>query len=147
MNLNPLEISIIIFILMESMNVFILYFYPHLKIGNGIGVFDEWFKSQEDENTKLFVRYLVNWVAGVKLIFIVLLLVILLYGNELTKLFGVCAMILSILTYYWRLHPIIKKLDSLGQVTPKNYSKALFGMITGFISMFITAIIIYYINY
>lgn len=144
--MSILDISIIIFVIMESTNVFALYFYPSTKLANGIGVFNEWFSLQEDPKTKLFVDYLVNWIAGVKLIFIVLLIVILFYGNEITKVFAVLAMILSILTYYWRLNPIIKKLDDLGQLTPKGYSKALFFMITGFIIMFIISLGLYYIN-
>lgn len=48
------------------------------------------------------------WVAGVKLIFIFLLLVVLLTGNETTKIWAVVAMIISIATYFWKLHPIIK---------------------------------------
>ena len=27
--------------------------------------------------------------------------------------------------YFWRLHPTIKKLDAMGCITPKGYSKAL----------------------
>lgn len=83
------------------------------------------------------------WVAGTKLIFVVLLLVILLTGNETTKLYGVIAMIFSIATYFWKLHPIIKQLDAKGQITPKGYSKTLGMMITGFLSLFIVALIIY----
>ena len=48
------------------------------------------------------------WVAGVKLIFIFLLIVVLLTGTEITRVWAVVAMILSIATYFWRLHPIIK---------------------------------------
>lgn len=57
---------------MESMNVAILYFWPSSQIGNGVGVFDA-FHHSESEEQKLFTSYLVNWVAGVKLIFIFLL--------------------------------------------------------------------------
>lgn len=141
--MDILNTVIKIFIVMESINVYILYFAPHSQLGNGIGVFNEWFKSQEDENSQLFAKYLVNWVAGTKLIFIMLLVVILNFGNEQTKLYTVIAMIISILTYFWRLHPIIKKLDSKGEITPKGYSKALFGMISGFIAMFTIALIVY----
>ena len=49
-------------------------------------------------------------------------------------------MILSIATYFWRLHPIIKKLDAMGGITPKGYSKALGWMIAGFMIMFTLAL-------
>ena len=139
-----LNIAIIIFVIMETANVVILYFAPDSKLGNGVAVFNPWFKAKYDRSNELFAKYMTNWVAGTKLIFIVLLLVILFTGTETTKLFAVFAMILSIATYYFRLHPIIKELDSMGEITPKGYSKALFFMITGFMVMFSLAIFIYF---
>ena len=130
---------------MESMNVAILYFWPGSQIGNGVGVFDA-FHHSESEEQKLFTSYLVNWVAGVKLIFIFLLAVILLVGTETLRMWAVVAMILSIATYFWRLHPTIKKLDAMGCITPKGYSKALGWMISGFMGMFTLALIVYIIT-
>ena len=130
---------------MESMNVAILYFWPGSQIGNGVGVFDA-FHHSESEEQKLFTSYLVNWVAGVKLIFIFLLAVILLVGTETLRMWAVVAMILSIATYFWRLHPTIKKLDAMGCITPKGYSKALGWMISGFMGMFILALILHIIT-
>ena len=77
------------------------------------GVFNA-FHNSENEEQKLFASYLVNWVAGVKLIFIFLLAVILVLGTEQLRMWAVVAMILSIATYFWRLHPTIKKLDAMG---------------------------------
>lgn len=130
---------------MESANICILYFAPDSKLGNGVAIFDHWEDSKKDENSNLFASYMTNWVAGTKLIFIVLLLVILIVGNEMTKIFGVVAMIISIASYFFRLHPIIKKLDAKGQITPKGYSKALGYMITGFLVMFSGALILYFV--
>lgn len=138
-----LNIAIIVFVILESLNVLILYFAPDSKIGNGVAVFNGWEKSKEDEASHLFSSYMTNWVAGTKLIFIVLLLVILFTGNETTKLWAVIVMIFSIATYFWRLHRIIKKLDDMGEITPKGYSKTLALMIAGFLTLFISAIIIY----
>lgn len=143
--MNILDISIIIFLIMESANICILYFAPDSKLGNGVAIFDHWEDSKKDENSHLFASYMTNWVAGTKLIFIVLLLVILIVGNEMTKIFGVVAMIISIASYFFRLHPIIKKLDAKGQITPKGYSKALGYMITGFLVMFSGALILYFV--
>lgn len=142
--MTVLNIAIALFVIMETANVIILYFTPDSKLGNGVAIFNPWFKAKEDETSELFARYMTNWVAGVKLIFIVLLVVILFAGNEVTKLFAVFAMILSIATYYFRLHPIIKKLDSMGEITPRGYSKTLFVMITGFMLMFSMAAVIYF---
>lgn len=143
--MNILKISILIFCLMELGNVLILYFMPDSKLGNGVAVFDSWFDFKKDENMNLFVHYMAYWVAGVKLIFIFLLLVIVLFGNEMTQICGVIAMILSISTYFWKLHPIIQRLDNNGKITPKGYSKTLGYMIGGFLIMFTIAIVCYFL--
>lgn len=140
--MDILSIAILIFIIMESANVAILYFWPGSQIGNGVGVFNA-FHNSESEEQKLFASYLVNWVAGVKLIFIFLLAVILVAGTEAVRIGAVAAMILSIATYFWRLHPTIKKLDAMGCITPKGYSKALGWMIAGFMVMFTLALILH----
>lgn len=137
--MDILSIAILIFIVMESANVAILYFWPGSRLGNGVGVFNA-FHNSENEEHRLFASYLVNWVAGVKLIFIFLLAVILVTGTETVRIGAVVAMILSIATYFWRLHPTIQKLDAMGCITPKGYSKALGWMIAGFMIMFTLAL-------
>ena len=67
--MSLLSIAILIFIIMESANVAILYFWPSSQMGNGVGVFNA-FHNRESDEQRLFTSYLVNWVAGVKLIFI-----------------------------------------------------------------------------
>lgn len=136
-----LDIAIIAFVILETSNVIILYFAPDSRLGNGVAVFNPWFKARESEPMGLFARYLVNWVAGTKLIFIALLVAILLTAGEVTKIAAVFAMIASIATYYVGLHPIIKKLDAMGEITPAGYSKTLLGMISGFQIMFTIAAI------
>lgn len=140
--MDILSIAILIFIVMESANVAILYFWPGSRLGNGVGVFNA-FHNSENEEQHLFASYLVNWVAGVKLIFIFLLAVILVTGTETVRIGAVVAMILSIATYFWRLHPTIQKLDAMGCITPKGYSKALGWMIAGFMIMFTLALAVH----
>lgn len=140
-----LDIAIIIFIVMESLNICVLYTIPGSKIGNGVGVFNGWHRVKNDENSKLFTKYLVNWVANTKLIFILLLIVILFTGTETTKMYAVCAMIVSIAAYFITLRPIIEKLDSRGEITPKGYSKTLNYMIVAFVVMFAFALIAHFI--
>lgn len=130
---------------MELGNVLILYFMPDLKLGNGVAVFDSQNEVKEDKVLNLFSHYMAYWVAGVKLIFIFLLIVVLLTGTETTRVWAVVAIILSIATYFWRLHPIIKELDKMGKITPKGYSKTLGLMIMGFLIMFLLSLIIYFI--
>ncbi len=125
-----------IFVVLETANVIILYFQTDSRIGNGVAVFDDWELSKKDENMHLFIKYLVYWVAGTKLIFICLLLVIAMYGDDLVQKFGVGAMVLSISSYYWKLAPIMKQLDLNQKITPQGYSKYLNMMIAGFLLMF-----------
>lgn len=140
--MDILSIAILIFIVMEPANVAILYFWPGSRLGNGVGVFNA-FHNSENEEQRLFASYLVNWVAGVKLVFIFLLAVILVTGTETVRIGAVVAMILSIATYFWRLHPTIQKLDAMGCITPKGYSKALGWMIAGFMILFTLALAVH----
>ncbi len=141
--MNALSIAIAIFAVIESLNILMLYFKPGSRMGNGIGVFDAWERSEQDPVVHGLVKYLVNWVAGTKLIFVTLLIVIFFTGSETTKLFAVAALILSILTFYWRLYPAIRRMDREGIITPKGYSKTLFGMITVFLVGFITVMVVH----
>lgn len=143
--MDILSISIIIFCIMELGNVLILYFMPDSRLGNGVAVFNSWQDVKKDKALDLFAHYMAYWVAGVKLIFIFLLIVVLFTGTELTKIWAVIAMILSIATYFWKLHPIIKELDNMNKITPKGYSKTLGLMISGFLLMFSLSLILYFI--
>ena len=138
--MNILSIAIVIFVLLESLNVLTLYFNPGSQMGNGIGVFNAWEKSKADLEMHQFVRYLVFWVAGTKLIFIALLLVILFTTEESTKTLTVVAMIASISSFFWRLFPIVKSEDKAGHITPSGYSRTLGFMIAGFIALFAIAL-------
>ena len=140
--MDLLSIIIVIFMIMELSNVIILYFKPEFKYGNGVSVFNGWEKSKDDENMHNFVKYLVNWVAGVKLIFIVLLGAIVALGNEELKILAVICLIISIATYYFRLSPLIRKLDKNNEITPKGYSKTLDLTIFSFICVFIIGLYI-----
>lgn len=141
--MDILSIAIIAFVIMEFANIIILYFFPTSRKGNGVACFNAYERSKEDSEMHNFVRYLVNWVAGTKLIFIFLLVVIVIVGSTITKIFGVVALILSILSYFWRLNPIIRKMDREGQITPKGYSKTLCLMIICFVTGFALALLIF----
>ncbi|MGL4337029.1 MAG: hypothetical protein ACRCST_09030, partial [Turicibacter sp.] len=103
--MDILSVAIGFFMVLELINVMILYVKPGTQLGNGVGVFDAWEVSKKDPQLHEFVKYLVYWVAGTKLIFVVLLGVILLTGSVLTKLLSVFGLIFSIITFYWRLYP------------------------------------------
>ncbi len=132
-----------LFILLELSNVLMLYFTPGTKRGNGMGVFKAWEKSKKDNEIHELMRYLVFWVAGTKLIFIALIIVIIILGDWRTQLFATIALVLSILSFYWKLFPIIKKMDKNDQIDPRGYSKTLGIMIGTFVLVFMAAIVVY----
>ena len=140
--MNLLNIFTIGFLTLEATNVLALYFSPETKYANGIGVFKAWERSKKDPEIHDLLKYLVNWVAGTKLIFILLLIVIVLTANDQTMILSGAALVISIASFFWRLFPLIRKMDSEGQIEPKNYSIALGWMIGAFIIAFLGATIV-----
>lgn len=139
--MDILSIVIVLFVILETSNVIILYFKPDSNLGNGVGVFNAWEDSKKHPEIHEFIKYLVYWVAGTKLIFIMLLLVILFTGTVTTKLWACIALVISIATFFYRLFPIIKGIDKRGAITPKGYSKTLGIMIGTFMAGFAVAIL------
>ncbi len=139
--MNILTIAVIGFLVLETANVVTLYFFPGSKYANGVGVFKAWEKSKQDPEVHNFVRYLVYWVAGTKLIFIALLIVILFTADDRTLVFSAAALVLSIASFFWRLFPLIRKIDRDLQLDPRNYSAVLGAMISAFILVFLIAIL------
>jgi hypothetical protein len=107
---------------------------------NSVGVFNAWERSKNDPEMHNFIKYLANWVAGTKLIFIALLVVILITAEIFTKILTGIVLVCSIATFFWKLFPIIRNMDKASQITPKNYSKLLFIMILGMIIGFLIGI-------
>lgn len=142
MTLNAITIVTIAFLIMEASNIITLYFFPASKFANGVGVFKAWEKSKQDPDLHDFVSYLVNWVAGTKLIIILLLIAILLTTRGQSLVFTGIAMAVSIASFFWRLFPLIRKMDRNDQIEPKNYSATLGWMISIFIASFLAAIVI-----
>lgn len=137
-----IKIVIGLFILLETGNIMMLYFKPDFNMGNGMGAFKAWAKSKENPGFHDLASYLVNWVAGTKLIFIGLLVVMLFTADEPTLLITAGVLALTISTFYWRLFPLIRKMDRGGQIEPAGYSKTLGWMILVFVVMFLIAILL-----
>lgn len=145
--MDGLSIAMILFIILETSNVIILYKFPSSTKGNGVGVFDAYEKSKCDPEVHAFIKYLINWIAGTKLIFILLLVVVILTGTIVTKIFSLVALIFSISTFFWKLYPVIKKIDESGHISPHGYSKTLGTMIAFFLGFFITALVAFLYKY
>jgi len=133
------KIVILAFLLLETSNVLALYFVPGSKRANAVGVFSAWEKSKQDPEIHDFVRYLVYWVAGAKLIFLLLLAGIVWFGDATLQRLSLLVLALAILSFYWRLFPLIRKMDCQGHIAPKNYSLQLGVMIFLFILAFVAA--------
>ena len=103
--MDILTIAIIAFLTLEFLNVMMLYFTPGTQRGNGLGVFKAYEESKADPDIHAFIKYLINWVANTKLIFIAIMIVIVLVGNNHTRLYAVGALCVSISAYYFSLYP------------------------------------------
>ncbi len=140
--MNMISVVIIGFILLEATNVMALYFFPGSKFANSVGVFKAWEKSKQDPEIHAFVKYMVNWVAGTKLIFLLLLVVILFTADDRGLFYTGVALVISISSFFWRLFPLNRKMDRDGQIDPKNYSAILGLMISVFVMVFLAALLV-----
>jgi len=140
--MNILVIAMSLFIFLEISNVLLLYFQPGSKKGNGLGVFTAWEKSKQDPEVHNLLRYMAYWVAGTKVIFIGLILVIIFTGSDQTQLATVGVLILTILSFFWRLFPLIRQLDREHQIEPQGYSKTLGIIISIFLMVFVVAFVV-----
>ena len=136
------KIVLLVFMAFEAANVIALYLAPGAKVANAVGVFTAWEKTKQDPDVHAFVRYLIYWVAGAKLIFLALLSVILLFGDLTTQRMSVLALALATLSFYWRMFPLIRNMDRKGQLEPENYSQILGVMILVFVAAFLTAFLL-----
>ena len=134
-----IKIVILIFILVELSNVLALYFAPGSKYTNAVGIFTAWERSKQYPEIHDFVKYLVNWVAGAKLIFLLLLAAIVIFADVVFQRISLFALAIATSSFYWRLFPLIRKMDKNGQIRPKNHSIVLGTMILFFIIMFLIA--------
>lgn len=137
-----IKIVIIAFILLELSNVVTLYFFPGSKRANGVGVFSAWEASKSYPEIHDLMRYLVYWVAGVKLIFLFLLGLIVAFADLNLQQLSLAALALATLAFFWRMFPLARKMDKDGHMNPRHYSLILGGMILALIVLFITAAVV-----
>lgn len=131
------KIVLLAFIALEFSNVVALYFFSGSKRANAVGVFSAWEKSKQSPEVHDLVRYLVFWVAGTKLIFLLLLGLIVAFANLNMQRLSLIALALATLIFFWRMFPLARKMDREGNIQPKNYSLILGGMIFALIVLFI----------
>jgi p-aminobenzoyl-glutamate transporter AbgT len=114
--MSLISIVIIGFVVLETTNVIALYFFPGTKYANSVGVFKAWEEAQQDPEINDFVEQ----------------------GLFYTAL----ALVIAISSFFWRLFPLIRKMDREEQIDPKNYSAILSLMIATFMLVFLVAMLI-----
>ena len=124
-----LDIALIIFVVLETLNVALLYTMPGSTRDNAVGVFKAFGKTREDPAVAVFVDHLINWLAGSKPIFIVLIIGVLLAGSPEIKVYNGIALVFSIMTFYLRLCLALKRMDQERQLDSRDYSRTLAIMI------------------
>ena len=92
--MSLLVIVMAAFMVLEFSNVLALYFRKDSTKANSVGVFKAWEKSKSDSEMHDFVKYLVNWVAGTKVIFLLLLTVIIIFGTPMMHFWAIWALML-----------------------------------------------------
>lgn len=144
--MNILQIVIIVFLVLETLNVLVLYRNPRMKEGNGIGIFKVVGELENDKRISQLVQYLTTWIANAKLIFIMVSIVVVIFGDEMVQLHTVIALIFSIFMFYFTLYPLLKKLDDDNELVISGYSKTLAYTILSFILTFIVGLIIHFVS-
>ena len=127
---------------LELLNILMMYLKPEFKYSNGIGVFNGWDASKGNEEVHGLAIYLVRWVANTKLIFIGLLIVILVLGSREVQLYSMLVMAVTTAVFFIALFPLIRKLDKKGHITPKYYSVILFFEVFIITGAFTTAFVL-----
>ncbi len=129
MEMDPLRATVLGFVALELSNVAALYFWPGSKRFNALGVFRAWQGRAADSPEGRLAAYLAEWVAGVKLIFIALLLVLVWRGEDALLRWAVVGLIVTMASFYWRLFPRIRDMDARGELEPEGYAGVLGWMV------------------
>ena len=108
-----------------------LYFLQNNCKFNGACIFSGWEKSKADTEVHALIRYLVNWLAGVKMIVVALVLVLVFTAPENTLVAATIALVITVASFYWRLYPMLRSADKVGQLKPRGHAKRLSIMVMG----------------
>ena len=131
----------VVFLLVEVANIWALYFNTGSHRFNAIGVFAGWEGSKEHPEVHDLVRYLAYWVAGVKLIFILVMAAVLIFGDDRMRVVATGALALATVSYFWRLGPLIRSIDRSSQLTVPGYSRVLDVMVAGLLAGLVVAVV------
>lgn len=132
--MSATQVCLIIFVIIETLNVLELYFMQDKCVFNGVSIFSGWEKSKRDPEVHNLVRYLINWLAGVKLIVIGLIVVFLFTVPEQKLVFFAMAMVITIASFFWRLYPMMRSADLAGLLKPSGRARTL-GIMIAFLEL------------
>ena len=129
--MNALQVTLLVFVIVETLNMLELYFLQNNCKFNGACIFSGWERSKADPEVHALMCYLVNWLAGIKMIVVGLLLVLIFTAPEQTLVMATVALFLTTASYFWRMRPMLQAADNAGQVTPRGHAKRLSIMVAG----------------
>jgi hypothetical protein len=140
--MNAIQVSFLVVLAIEVLSVLELYFMQDKAVFNGVSIFSGWDISKEVPEVHELIRYLIHWVAGVKLIVIGLLLVLALTAPTQTLIYAGVMLILAISSFFWRMFPTIRKHDRAGLIEPRGRSQMVGMMVLGFEAALIASVMI-----
>lgn len=144
--MSALQICLLVFAGIETLSVLELYFLQDRCMFNGAAMFSGWEISKEVPEVHGMVRYLVNWVAGMKLIVVSLLVVLALTAPTLTLLYVGITLALTVGAFFWRMFPLAHKFDTYGFINPKGRAKTMGLMVAGLQVLLVGAALIDFIS-
>ena len=127
--MNAIQVSMLVFAGVEVLNILELYFMQDRCMFNGVPIFRVWERAQHDPEIHQLTDYLVNWIAGVKMIGIGLILVVVFTAPFQTQVWAAIALILTISAFYWRMFPTMRASDNAGMIQPAGRSTTLGWMV------------------
>jgi hypothetical protein len=127
--MSAIKVCMLVFVVIEILNMLELYFMQDQCKFNGLCIFRGWEKAKEDPDVHELLRYLINWLAGIKMIVIGLVLILVFTAPEKTLLFAAVALIITIGSFFWRMVPMIRRADAAGRIQPAGRSRSLAWMV------------------
>jgi len=140
--MSTIQVSLLVFVAIEMLSVLELYFMQDHAVVNGVSMFRGWEISKEVPVVHDLICYLVNWVAGIKLIVIALILVLIFTAPQQTLICAGVALVLAISSYFWRMYPTLRKHDQAGLVEPRGRSRLMGVMVLGLEIVIIAAVLV-----
>lgn len=144
--MSAVQITMIVFVTIEILSVLELYFLQEKAVFNGVSIFSGWEISKEVPEVHQLLKYLVNWVAGIKLIVIGLILVLVFTAPVHSLICAAAALVITVSSYFWRMYPMLQKHDQAGLVSPRGRSRMMGAMVLGLEVILIASMLVELLN-